>query len=105
MNFQGFQVNNGVQPDSSSKDRCLRVVDDAFIDCARGAPGGGKPDYTRQSPSTDSREALTISRQRRSLLTISDLGWTRDQALAIRGQLASFAEDWDDPAMDVYDEL
>ena len=105
MIYQGFQVNLADQPDASNKDRCLRVVDNAFIDYARMAPGCGKLDYTRQPLTTDSRDALTISRQRRSLLTISDLGWTRDQALAIRGQLASFAEDWDDPAMDVYDEL
>lgn len=38
-------------------------------------------------------------------LTIADLGWTPEQAAAIRAQLAAFADDWDDPAMDVYDEL
>ncbi|GIK64925.1 MAG: hypothetical protein BroJett018_27190 [Chloroflexota bacterium] len=38
-------------------------------------------------------------------LTIEDLGWTPDQAAAIRAQLSAFAEDWDDPAMDVYDEI
>jgi hypothetical protein len=36
-------------------------------------------------------------------LTIADLGWTEEQAAEIRAQLASFAEDWDDPAMDIYD--
>ena len=35
-------------------------------------------------------------------LTIADLGWTREEALAIRAKLSSFAEDWDDPSMDVY---
>ena len=35
-------------------------------------------------------------------LTIDDLGWTREQALAIRAELNSFAEDWDDPKLDVY---
>jgi hypothetical protein len=35
-------------------------------------------------------------------LTIEDLGWTPEYAQAVRARLASFAEDWDDPAMDVY---
>jgi hypothetical protein len=38
-------------------------------------------------------------------LTIEDLGWTREQALAARGLFACMAEDWDDPAMDVYDHV
>jgi|YNPBryBLVA2012_1023415.scaffolds.fasta_scaffold54204_1 hypothetical protein len=40
-----------------------------------------------------------------SKLTISDLGWTQERAAAIRSQLASFTQDWDDPRMDVYNEL
>jgi hypothetical protein len=38
------------------------------------------------------------------LLTIRELGWTREEAAKVRAQLASFAVDWDDPAMDVYNE-
>jgi|GEM_PF-4513576 len=38
-------------------------------------------------------------------LTIDDLGWTKEQAIAVRGLFGSFAEDWDDPAMDVYNDL
>ena len=37
-------------------------------------------------------------------LTIDDLGWTPQQALEIRARLSSFAEDWDDPGMDVYNQ-
>ncbi|MBM3129922.1 MAG: hypothetical protein FJ009_15035 [Chloroflexi bacterium] len=37
-----------------------------------------------------------------SQLTIGDLGWTQERAAAIRAQLASFTQDWDDPRMDVY---
>lgn len=37
------------------------------------------------------------------LLTIDDLGWTREQAIAIRAMYGSIAEDWDDPSMDAYD--
>jgi hypothetical protein len=42
--------------------------------------------------------------RRRRVLSIRDLGWTEDMARNVRARLASFAEDWDDPAMDVYDE-
>jgi hypothetical protein len=38
-------------------------------------------------------------------LTIDDLGWTREQAAVVRALFGIFAEDWDDPAMDVYDGL
>ena len=37
-------------------------------------------------------------------LTIHDLGWTRDRAREVRAKLATFAVDWDDPIMDVYNE-
>jgi hypothetical protein len=41
----------------------------------------------------------------RSPLTIEDLGWTPEEAKQIRAQFGLFAEDWDDPAMDVYNDL
>lgn len=36
---------------------------------------------------------------------MSGLGWSAEQAAALRHKLAAFAQDWDDPAMDVYDAL
>lgn len=42
---------------------------------------------------------------RSALLTIRDIGWTREKAADVRAQLASFVDDWDDPAMNVYDDL
>lgn len=36
---------------------------------------------------------------------IRDLGWTEEQVAQARYAFASFQEDWDDPAMDVYDDL
>jgi hypothetical protein len=36
---------------------------------------------------------------------ISELGWTAEQAAAMRHRFAAFADDWDDPDMDVYDAL
>jgi len=35
-------------------------------------------------------------------LTLRDLGWSREQAKAVRAKLSSFAVDWDDTRMDVY---
>jgi len=37
-------------------------------------------------------------------LTIRDLGWTRERAREVREKLATFAVDWDDPSMDIYNE-
>jgi hypothetical protein len=37
-------------------------------------------------------------------LTIRDLGWTRAYAREVRAGLATFAIDWDDPSMDIYNE-
>jgi hypothetical protein len=48
----------------------------------------------RPSPRAEGRKA-----------TVEAFGWTREEAAEIRASLASFAEDWDDPAMDVYDAL
>jgi len=38
-------------------------------------------------------------------LTIADLGWSPAKAATTRGRLASFVEDWDDPRLDIYNEL
>jgi hypothetical protein len=38
-------------------------------------------------------------------LRVADLGWTREQAVDTRARLASFAEDWDAPGMEGYDDL
>ncbi len=35
----------------------------------------------------------------------SVFGWTREEARSIRARLSAWAEDWDDPAMDVYNLL
>jgi hypothetical protein len=37
-------------------------------------------------------------------LTIRELGWTREHAREVRAKLATFAMDWDDPSMDIYNE-
>jgi hypothetical protein len=37
--------------------------------------------------------------------SISELGWTTEQAAALRHKLSAWADDWNDPAMDAYDAL
>ena len=37
------------------------------------------------------------------LLSIEQLGWSPEDAAAIRASLASFAADWDHPSMAIYD--
>ena len=51
---------------------------------------------------TDREPRSSAGKQR---LTIQDLGWTLEEAAEARAELSAFAADWDDPAMDVYDEL
>ena len=59
----------------------------------------------------EKRVAATPRKHRRGLarstkkLTIHDLGWTRERAREVRARLATFAVDWDDPIMDVYNEV
>ncbi|MEA1051625.1 hypothetical protein U5801_17705 [Lamprobacter modestohalophilus] len=49
--------------------------------------------------------ATTISSLSGSLLEIKELGWSELQALKTRVRLESFAEDWEAPGMEAYDEL
>lgn len=43
--------------------------------------------------------------QEKQSLRVADLGWTPAQAADTRARLASFAEDWDAPGMEGYDDL
>lgn len=43
--------------------------------------------------------------RRKAERKVADLGWTRDQAYAVRQTLASFEDDWNDPGMAIYDDL
>lgn len=56
-------------------------------------PRRAKPPHREKKPDTPPKA---------SCLSIRDLGWTREQAKAVRAKLSSFAQDWDDPHMDVY---
>ncbi|MFN8376697.1 MAG: hypothetical protein U0694_27970 [Anaerolineae bacterium] len=62
-----------------------------------------KPVYNAWIDAADNElEAAPTSK---SLVTIYDLGWTVDEAIQLRAKFSSVADDWDDPLMDVYDEL
>jgi len=55
----------------------------------------------RSTGATLMRETSTLDHIGRGIRT-SDLGWSPQQAVAIRPGLSSWAEDWDDPALDAY---
>jgi hypothetical protein len=58
-----------------------------------------------KQPATLPRKHAKRVAPTKNQLTIRDLGWTRERAREVRAKLATFAADWDDPSMDVYNEL
>jgi len=38
-------------------------------------------------------------------LTIASLGWTKEKAARVRAEFGVFADGWDDPEMDIYNEM
>jgi hypothetical protein len=56
---------------------------------------------TKQPASAADKKAQRGPR-RGKRLTIRDLGWTREHAREVRAKLATFAVDWDDRSMDIY---
>lgn len=68
---------------------------------AEQARGSGAQQL-RAKPGPDHHSALNAQT---GTLSLEQAGWTQEEAAQIRAHLGSFAEDWDDPAMDVYDAL
>ncbi|MGA8579831.1 MAG: hypothetical protein WB579_14180 [Bryobacteraceae bacterium] len=60
---------------------------------------------TGEQPATLPRKHAKRVTPAKNKLTIRDLGWTRERAREVRAKLATFAADWDDASMDVYNEL
>ena len=56
----------------------------------------------KQPAAVPRKQAKRVPRAGKKL-TIRDLGWTREHASEVRAKLATFAMDWDDPSMDIYD--
>jgi hypothetical protein len=50
-------------------------------------------------------DSTTFNDQAAPVHHISELGWTTEQASAMRHKLSAFADDWNVPAMDAYDAL
>lgn len=48
---------------------------------------------------------ITVEQAAPAKHSIQELGWTREQAAAIRYRLVSFGEDWEAPGVEVYDDL
>jgi hypothetical protein len=57
----------------------------------------------KRPPAVLRKQAKRVPRAAKKL-TIRDLGWTRERAREVRARLATFAMDWDDPRMDIYNE-
>jgi len=55
-----------------------------------------------KQPSSATGKKVKRSPRRGKRLTILDLGWTREHAREVRSKLATFAVEWDDPSMDIY---
>lgn len=49
------------------------------------------------------REQVARSEATLKTRKVTDLGWTPEEAAKVRQQLRPFADDWDDPSMDIYD--
>jgi len=58
----------------------------------------------RKQPASATGKKSKRSPWKDKRLTIRDLGWTREHAREVRAKLATFAVDWDDPSMDIYNE-
>ncbi|MBI5344412.1 MAG: hypothetical protein HZB83_03600 [Deltaproteobacteria bacterium] len=52
-----------------------------------------------------SRDAVVTISTATNRMLISELGWSREQALETRMRLRTFEEDWNAPGMESYDEL
>ena len=57
-----------------------------------------------KQPATLPRKHAKRVAPTKNKLTIRDLGWTRERAREVRAKLTTFAADWDDASMDVYNE-
>ncbi len=57
-----------------------------------------------KQPASATGKKVERAPRRGKRLTIRDLGWTREHAREVRARLATFAVDWDDPGMDIYNE-
>jgi hypothetical protein len=58
---------------------------------------------SKRAPAAPQKQVKRVPRAGKKL-TIRELGWTREHAREVRAKLATFAMDWDDPSMDVYNE-
>lgn len=97
-NYTNSVVNAPTKPESSDAPSY-----EIYLDSQQA---GDIPDVNFVTPkrtTMDEQLEAMVAFNRR--LTITDLGWTREQAAVVRGLFSAIAEDWDDPAMDVYDDL
>jgi hypothetical protein len=54
---------------------------------------------------TSKRKKVRKAQATNSLLLVSDLGWSTEEAKETRTRLAAFEEDWEAPGMEAFDHL
>ena len=59
-------------------------------------------DSLASSEKTTRKRTIKAAKPKK-VLTLAEIGWTKKKAVEVRAQFASFAEDWDDPSMEIYD--
>jgi hypothetical protein len=64
----------------------------------------GRIELTEVPADIQEETIVIVTFLHRPLLHLSAMGITRAEAVELRGQLASFREDWEHPDMDVYDD-
>lgn len=70
-----------------------------------GVYRNGRIELLEPAPDAQDARVVVTFLPRPSSVNLSERGIDPSQAADLRGRLQSFAEDWDRPEMDVYDEL
>ena len=76
-----------------------------MVKSIEGVFRNGKVELLEPPPQTEESRVLVTFLPARKEVDLRARGIDEAQAAALRGRLRSFAEDWDRPEMDVYDEL
>lgn len=65
----------------------------------------GKVELLEPPPTTDDAKVIVTFLPARTVVDLAERGIDPEQAADLRRRLSTFAEDWDDPSMDVYDAI
>jgi hypothetical protein len=65
----------------------------------------GRVELSEPPPVEGESRVIVTFLERNGPIDLRERGISQEQAADLRWRLRTFAEDWNDPAMDVYDEL